>query len=562
MRGAYTPRVREGQVEAPWREPALARAISWVLVLGSLVAALTVGLVWAQDPAGLVAPSYASMMLLFAGLLAVRYLRMPFGWRATSFVAVLAMMGAMALLNFGLAPGPFIALCLATVSAGAFLGRAALLVSLVATTASVIAAGWLFTRGLVAPVSDTFVTSDLTHWIRAALEYALFGGSVAAVIMQLVVQLERREVAKARAQRLEALGRLAGGVAHDFNNALQVIFVWRELLADHEDDEVREAMDEIHASAEHASRLTAQLLAFGRRDIWSPRVLDLREEVERWTASMRRMVPEDVVVTTVCDGDPTVRCDPGQIEQILLNLVINARDALDGAGHVDIQLDEIPSSEVPGAGIRSSRVARLRVRDDGPGMTAEVRQRVFEPFFSTKKSMGTGLGLSIVYAAVQRAGGIVQVASEPGEGAVFTVYLPCIEEVEAEAEERPSRPTDRRAEGVILLAEDEPLIRRSLASVLRGAGYTVLEAEDGDRAMETVETHQGPIDVLCTDGVMPGVSTRSVIARFRELHPEGRVLLCSGHVEEELMRRDLRTEQLEVLPKPFAPKQLLARLQK
>ena len=157
---------------------------------------------------------------------------------------------------------------------------------------------------------------------------------------------------------------------------------------------------------------------------------------------------------------------------------------------------------------------------------------------------------------------IVQVASEPGEGAVFTVYLPCIEEVEAEAEERPSRPTNGDGEGVILLAEDEPLIRRSLASVLRGAGYTVLEAEDGDRAMETVETHQGPIDVLCTDGVMPGVSTRSVIARFRELHPEGRVLLCSGHVEEELMRRDLRTEQLEVLPKPFAPKQLLARLQK
>lgn len=550
----------EDGVATSWREPALRRAIDWVLALGSLVALMTAGLVWAQDPAGLLAPPYLAMMLAFGGVLLARLGRISFSARARVFSASIVLMGGLALLNFGLAPGPFVALALAAVTAGAFLGRLALGVTLAGGTLSVIAAGWLVTRGHVAPVSASFVAGDMQHWVRAAVEYALFGGSVAAVLMQLVVQLERREVAKARAQRLEALGRLAGGVAHDFNNALQVIFVWRELLAEHDDDEVREAMEEIHASAEQASRLTAQLLAFGRRDVWTPRALALAEEVSRWSGSVRRLLPEDVALEVRTTASPTVMCDPGQLEQILLNLVVNARDAIRGGGRVLIALDEVDADEVPGRALPAARIARLRVEDDGPGMPEDVRQRVFEPFFTTKDEQGTGLGLSIVYAAVQRAGGAVSVSSTPGEGTTFSVFLPCVAAEVSEEAERASRPAPHTHEGVVLLAEDEANIRRSLAGCLRDAGYTVLEAEDGDRAMAQVESHDGPIDVLCTDGVMPGVSTHSVIHRYLELHPEGRVLICSGHVDEELVRRDLDGDHLELLPKPFAPSELLRRL--
>lgn len=536
-------------------------------MFGSAVAGLTAVLVATVDPAQLFAPSYLGMLLVFGGLLVLRFVRVPFRARAVGFVLVLLLVATLALLNFGVAPAPLLALALATIVAGTFLGRGALAVTAIAAPLAILVSGWVSTRGWVRPSNPTFAPTEWLDWVRAAFEYALAGGSVAALLLLIIYQLERHEIARARAERLEALGRLAGGVAHDFNNSLQVMFVWQELLASHDDETVREAMEEIGVAAEQASRLTAQLLAFGKRDLWAPVPLALGDEVERWAVAIRRVLPEDVRLEVSTEANPVVVCDPGQLEQILLNLVVNARDALGGAGRIEVSLETVDASELPDASVGGrahAAYAVMRVRDDGPGMSEEVRKRVFEPFFSTKEQLGTGLGLSIVHSAVQRAGGWTDVETELERGTTFSVYFPCEDgaSVPLPAERRDEPLPAVEPGGVVLLAEDEAPIRRNLSTFLRAEGYRVLEAEDGDRAMTLLELHASEVDVLCTDGVMPGISTASLIARFRELRPEGRVIVSSGHIDEELVRRQLTTAQLELLRKPFTPSQLLARLRR
>lgn len=548
-----------GRDEAPaaWRDSTLRRVIGWILILGTSIALGLVIKVFTVDEQLLRSPAFYGMLVGFGALVPFRWAPMTYRTRAVGFVVALGFSGWCALMNVGLAPGPLLTFCMVTIAAGIFLGRTALLVALAASAVGVFTAGLAQTTGLVPHADTPFSALTMAAWTRGAIHFLLVGGSVAALVHYVMAELERQESSVAERERLEALGRLAGGVAHDFNNALQIVFAWNELLSTHEDPEVREGVERIQTAANQAQRLTAQLLAVGRRDVWTLEEFDLARRVEHWLGATRRLVPEDFTVQLHVDGRPWVRCDGGQLEQILLNLVVNARDAIGSGGRIDIRVDEIAGDAAPGDVVTTTRAALMTVEDDGPGISASVLRHVFDPFFTTKGRAGSGLGLAIVHTAVRRAGGEIVVESRPG-ATKFSVFLPAIDATEARLlTPKPQRaPCDR----VVLLAEDEEPIRAALTSSLREAGCTVLEAEDGTEAMKILDAYEGKIDVLCTDGVMPGTATRLVIDRYLELNPEGRVIVCSGHVEEELLRRKLRESHLELLPKPFAPSALLAKI--
>lgn len=542
---------------AAWRALALRRMAGWALLLGVGMALLTTTLVVTHDASRLQSPQFLLMMLAYGSLVPVRWASMSYPTRAVLFVLAMGTMGVFSLMAFGFAPGPLMLLCATAVSAGVFLGRRALLVTLALAAAAIVASGYLLTRGYVHLVTPPFLASVMFDWVRAAVEFTLVAGSVAVLVIVLTTELERQDLRLAERARLEALGRLAGGVAHDFNNALQVIFVWNELLREHAHGEVLDGLDEIQGAAEQARRQTARLLAVGRRDVVTPEDLDLGVEVETWVNAMRRLVPEDIALELRAKGSPWIHCDKGQLEQILLNFVVNARDAIAGPGRIELVIDEIDAALVPNRTFSTAKVARLVVRDDGPGIPPEILHRVFEPFFTTKGDRGTGLGLSIVYGAVERAGGHLDVTSVPGK-TEFTLWFPSVPAVQ------PAEAADASSLGdldcVVLLAEDEPSIRRSMAKALRASGCTVLEAEDGTAAAAIIAEKPGAIDVLCTDGVMPGLSTRELIARYLAANPKGRVIVCSGHVEEELLRRELDESKFQTLPKPFKPSALIARI--
>ncbi|MBA4065410.1 MAG: hybrid sensor histidine kinase/response regulator [Isosphaera sp.] len=364
-----------------------------------------------------------------------------------------------------------------------------------------------------------------------------------------------------QAQKLEAVGRLAGGIAHDFNNLLTVINGYAELLVGDlpADDPRRGAAEAVLDAGDRAARLTRQLLAFGRRQVLAPVVLSLTEVVASAEGMLRRLVGEDVSFATALDPDlPPVEADPGQIEQVVLNLVVNAREAMPtgGALTVSTRAVEVGPGHPAAGELAPDWYAELTVSDTGAGMTDEVRARVFEPFFTTKGGKGTGLGLATVFGVVKQSGGHVLVDSAVGAGTTFRVLLPAVAGGAAEGPAAEPAGASRGGAETVLLVEDEGQVRRIARSALEAAGYAVVEASDGPGAVAVAAAHPGPIDLVVTDVVMPGMGGRAVAEAVRRGRPGVKVLYVSGYTDDAVLRHGVGGGADAFLQKPFTPRSL------
>ena len=367
----------------------------------------------------------------------------------------------------------------------------------------------------------------------------------------------------AQAQKLDAIGRLAGGVAHDFNNLLTAIIGHAELLKDGlpAGSAARSDVSEIEQAAERATALTQQLLAFSRRQVLQPVVIDPNTAVQDMRGMIQRLIPEHIRCDFQLRATGRVRADRSQLDQVLLNLVLNARDAMPKGGALrietgDRELDEWYARRHQGA--TAGWHVCLTVADTGAGMDAATLERIFEPFFTTR-SKGTGLGLSTVYGIVKQSGGHITVESEPGHGSVFTIYLPRVDDP---APQRALPVSQEAAEGneTILLVEDEQVVRDLTAKVLRQRGYTVLDADGGPAAFAAAARHQGPIHLVLADVVMPEMSGPAVAETLLRERREARVLYMSGYADESIIEEGMLARGAPLLSKPFTPLELARKI--
>jgi signal transduction histidine kinase/CheY-like chemotaxis protein len=384
----------------------------------------------------------------------------------------------------------------------------------------------------------------------------------------LIADRERLERQFYQLQKMETVGRLAGGIAHDFNNILTAIVGFGTLVAEQvagNEAATRNAM-EILAAADRASALTRQLLAFGRRQVLHPTRVDVNEMVNSVAAMLRQLIGENIDLQIACAaGVPPVRADLAQLESVLANLVVNARDAMPNGGRLVIETASVALDEdycSTHVGVKPGPYARLSVSDNGIGMSQELQTRIFEPFFTTKESgKGTGLGLATVYGIVKQSGGNVWVYSEPNQGATFKIYLP-VDESDRPVQDhaQPTRREWSRGTETVLLVEDAPMIRRLAQQVMTKAGYTVFEAADGNQAIAQVDAHAGPIDIVVTDLIMPGLSGVDLAQRLTVLRAGARVLYMSGYTDNAIVRNGLLADGAPFLQKPFTPEELLKKL--
>ncbi len=361
-------------------------------------------------------------------------------------------------------------------------------------------------------------------------------------------------------QRLEAVGRLAGGIAHSFNNLLAAIGFHGELLLERLEGEDRDHMEEIRKACDRAASLASQLLAFSRRQVLQPRVLRLDDVLRRMEPMLRRLIGEDVELRLALDsGSGALQVDLGQLEQVILNLVANARDAMPYGGRLELATTaaELAATDTVFPELPPGDYVKLTVSDNGDGMDEEVRSRLFEPFFTTKRDKGTGLGLATVHGIVLQSGGDIRAESAPGQGTTFTILLP---RVEAAAEmPQAANPLRRDVQGseVILLVEDEDNIRRPATEILESRGYTVLAAHDAIQALTAAQQYDGPIHLMLTDVVMPGLSGSQLAERLARLRPEVKVLFMSGYPEDAIAHHGVLEPGRRFLQKPFAVSLLL-----
>ncbi len=386
-----------------------------------------------------------------------------------------------------------------------------------------------------------------------------------------ITELKRLEEELRQAQKMEAVGRLAGGVAHDFNNLLTAILGYCQVALERLEprDPVRNDIEEVLRAGERASDLTQKLLAFGRRQMLQPRVLDLNHAVSDMGRLLERLIGEDIhFVTRLAAGAPWVRADAGQVEQILMNLAVNARDAMPGGGTLTIETANAPGEDGDDGADGGHRTdgaggqVVLTVSDTGTGMDHETLSRIFEPFFTTKElGKGTGLGLATVYGIVKQSGGEVSVSSTPGAGTEFCISFPAVEAPLAETP--PARPAARSipGSGTVILVEDEVSVRELIHSVLEVNGYRVLTARDPSDAIRLGEGYTGSVDLLITDVIMPGMNGRDLAERITASRPGLRVLYISGYTEEILEGARIPGDGSTYLQKPFSLGALAAAVQ-
>jgi PAS domain S-box-containing protein len=412
-------------------------------------------------------------------------------------------------------------------------------------------------------------------WMHRA-EYSLqiggaevwFDGSVSPVSEDLVVWVarditERKQLEEQlrHAQKMEAVGQLAGGIAHDFNNLLTAINGYSDLALRRLDpeDPLRRSVEEIRKAGERAAALTRQLLAFSRKQVLQPLVLDLNSVVSDMERMLRRVIGEDVELGTALAHDlGSIKADPGQIEQVIMNLCVNARDAMPQGGRLTIETANVHLGEEHAArragDLAPGPYVVLRVTDTGLGMDERTRERIFEPFFTTKGAgKGTGLGLSTVYGIVKQSGGGVSVASEVGRGSTFEVYFPRVGEGAREYRRGTEPEGELRGTETVLLAEDEEMVRRLTREVLEIYGYRVLVAAGGGAALLICERHEGPIALLITDLVMPEMNGRELAARLASLRPEMKVLFMSGYTDASATGQGEFEDGSDFIQKPFTP---------
>jgi PAS domain S-box-containing protein len=444
---------------------------------------------------------------------------------------------------------------------------------------------WLHTRKI--PISDAEgraahllgISIDITEQREAELmkqnQFERQAERHSAELKQQIEERVRAEAALARseeqfrqAQKMEAIGRLAGGIAHDFNNLLSVILSYSQLALHsvHDNDVLQGELEQILLAGQRAAELTRQLLAFSRQQVLQPRTLDLGEVVRGMERLLRRLLGEDVELAIGTSPQlGSVRADRSQIEQVVMNLVVNARDAMPTGGKLTIETANVDLDELYVASHLGAVVGphvMIAVADTGTGMNREIITRIFEPFFTTKEpGKGTGLGLSTVLGIVQQSGGSIWVYSEPGHGAVFKVYLPTVADVD-DSQRSPISVPPRTLHGAetILLVEDEEQVRTLAAAVLRRIGYRVLEASVPSQALALASRHPGTIDLLLTDVVMPEMGGRSLAEMLVARRPGLRVLFMSGYTDDAIVRHGVLESGVAFLQKPLTPDVLALRV--
>jgi signal transduction histidine kinase/ActR/RegA family two-component response regulator len=363
-----------------------------------------------------------------------------------------------------------------------------------------------------------------------------------------------------QAQKMEAVGRLAGGVAHDFNNLLTVITGYADLLLAGHDlaTPQRTALEEIRRAAERGGSLTHQLLAFSRRQPFTPRAVPLNTLLVNMEKMLSRLIGEDIDLITLAAAEPsTVHTDPGQLEQVVMNMVVNARDAMPGGGKLVIETANATVDQTyagPNVDLKPGSYVMLAISDTGMGMDPETTAHLFEPFFTTKApGKGTGLGLATAYGIVKQSGGAISVYSEPGHGTTVRIYLPSAEAKAAVEVSGQTAGTALRGNETILVLEDEARVRKLICEVLTGRGYHVLEAVRGDQAVRTAADYEGRIHLLLTDVVMPEMSGPHALDQIRVTHPYIKVLFMSGYTDEAMVHHGVLGSGVPFLQKPFLP---------
>jgi two-component system, cell cycle sensor histidine kinase and response regulator CckA len=378
-------------------------------------------------------------------------------------------------------------------------------------------------------------------------------------------RLRKAEEQLRHAQKMEAVGRLAGGLAHDFNNILSVILSYTSLALEELPAglPVRAEIEEVQHAGERASDLTRQLLAFSRQQLVQPRVIDLGATLQGMEKMLRRLLGEDVALEiSTHQSTGTVIADPSQIEQLVMNLAVNARHAMPGGGKLTIETANVDHEAVlVEGGVAAGPFVMLSVTDNGVGMDAVTRERIFEPFFTTKeKGKGTGLGLSTVFGIVKQTGGHISVTSAPGAGTTFRICVPRTDRA-ADAALVPSlSPITLRGTETVLLVEDDDQVREMTRTILRRQGYTVLDAQNAGEAFLISEKHVGPIHLLLTDVVMPRMSGRELAERLQSARPDMRVLYVSGYTEDAILHHGVSQSGLAYLQKPITPERLTRKI--
>jgi two-component system cell cycle sensor histidine kinase/response regulator CckA len=392
-----------------------------------------------------------------------------------------------------------------------------------------------------------------------AHELTFYGRQAQIVLAFDVTERKTLEEELRQSQKMEAVGRLAGGVAHDFNNLLTVINGYSELSLRRlqPDDALTFNLEEIKRAGSRAASLTRQLLAFSRKQVLQPKVLDLNEVISELEKMLQRLIGEDIDLRTALTPElRRVNADPGQIEQVIMNLVVNARDAMPNGGKLTIQTENVYLTEDYDRhrlAVKPGLYAMIAVSDNGSGMNDETKANIFEPFFTTKElGKGTGLGLSTVYGIVKQSMGTIWVYSEVGLGTTFKVYLPCVEGEFDDRQASQTRQVIALGSETILLVEDDEMVRGLTRTVLEQSGYKVIQAANGAEALLICEQYADPIHLLLTDVVMPGMSGRAVADRLKTLRPQMLVLYMSGYTDDAIVHHGVLNEGVNFIEKPFA----------
>jgi signal transduction histidine kinase/ActR/RegA family two-component response regulator len=580
-------------VSADWRVAVLRSMVRVVLALGGPTVALSIAL---QAPPRLNAYSL-TLATSFLALLAVAWLRpASFLLQAWFSVAGVSAVGIVALLRTGYLPGATLSFALSAVLVG-LLGTRRLAIGLVIVHALVfLLVGWLNVSGRADTTAQVIAEAPyFATWLRSAAAYLTLATGLVGIVLFAMRQVEellqaerraleelaseqqersrleaeKRETLQAllEAQKREAVGRLAGAVAHDFNNSLLVIQGWAELLGPRArfDPQLAEALRAIDQAARRSAQLTRRLLTLGRREVSVPRPVQPATFLADFARTLGRVLPEDVRVELQVAETGPILVDAGQLEQALLNLALNARDAMrgKGGGLLTIRCREEATATLGHAlDPAVPRAVVIEVEDTGSGIEPAALERIFEPYFTTKGEAGTGLGLASVEAIARGAGGAVWAASRLGDGSKFSLAFPAAPAARDAPELPAALPAGKGHGEVILVVEDEREVRELMVHALERAGFSVIAAEDGDAALAKIEGAGAPdVALLCTDGVMPGLGTAALVARFEARYPDAGILVCSGHLASDALRAELTSGRYAFLAKPFPPSTLVARVQ-
>jgi len=560
-----------------WREQLLLTLAHWGALFGGVIAIGVTIRALAFNFVDVSHPAFAAMFVGYGAIVALRLLPgLPYLVRAVTLSAACFIAAGGAVLLRGLAPAPVLLVGLGVVIAALFLGRAGMLGGLLLAAATVAIIGRpeppeAFSRwsSAIDFVCVAGVLTILVQFVVSRLERSLAHTSQALARLQTEQalrehaqdQLTQAQATLQQTQKLDAVGRLAGGVAHDFNNTLQVVLGWTELLrSETHSQQIQDGIEQIRSAAERSRGLTRQLLAFSRPELNQPTRVELHTFLPALIKSYRRLLPDDISIVAHTVEGLAILMDEGHLSQVLLNIVLNARDAMPAGGTIAVMAKFIPHAELPSTadGFDNGSV-EIEIIDTGTGMDEETRSRVFEPFFTTKGKRGTGLGLATAYGVVQLARGVIDIHSERGKGTSVRLFFPTLTgSADAPHSGRPaSLPSVEQA---VLLAEDDSAVRTTLARALRQAGHRVVEVGDVEAGRVVVRERGAEFDVLVTDGIMPGGSTRQLIDDFLMARPNARVIICSGYIEDELSIRDLGEQRFEFVQKPFSPSELVARL--